>query len=200
MDMRCAECGCLVDAGQVVERCGRSDCCCRDLPDKSEVDSHKSLDRAFRITIILKGLDGLLEVIGGILLLVVSPMSIEHVARFFTAHELAEDPHDFIANHLLHSANQLTRSATVYGGIYLLSHGIAKVVLVVLVLKDKLWAYPLIIGLLLVFIVYQVYRLTYKLSFGLVFLTLFDILVVWLTWREYRIKRSGPSPKTGAVA
>ena len=112
--MRCAECGCMVDAGRVVERCGNPDCCCRDLPDKSEGESHKSLDRAFRITITLKGLDGLLEVIGGIVLLVVSPASIEHVVRFFTAHELAQDPHDFIASHLLHSASQLTRSATVH--------------------------------------------------------------------------------------
>lgn len=152
-------------------------------------ESHKSLDRAFRITVTLKGLDGLLEVVGGVVLLIVSPASIEHFVRFLTAHELAQDPHDFIARHLLHSASGLSRSATVYGGIYLLSHGLTKVVLVVLVLRGKLWAYPLIIGLLLAFIVYQVYRLTYKVTFGLVVLTLFDMLVVWLTWREYRIKR-----------
>jgi hypothetical protein len=35
MEMRCAECGCLVDAGRVVKRCDDPDCCCRDLPDKS---------------------------------------------------------------------------------------------------------------------------------------------------------------------
>jgi len=34
MEMRCAECGCLVDAGRVVARCGNPECCCRDLPDK----------------------------------------------------------------------------------------------------------------------------------------------------------------------
>jgi len=163
-------------------------------------DDNRSLDRAFRITIILKGLDGALEVIGGIVLLFVSPASIDHVVRFFTAHELAQDPHDFIARHLLHSASGLTTSATVYGGIYLLAHGVAKVVLVVLVvlvLKDKLWAYPLMIALIGVFIVYQVYRLTYKVTFGLVFLTLFDLLVVWLTWREYRIKRSAREVASG---
>jgi len=71
------------------------------------------------------------------------------------------------------------------------------VVLVVLVLKDKLWAYPLMIALIGVFIVYQVYRLTYKVTFGLVFLTLFDLLVVWLTWREYRIKRSAREVASG---
>jgi uncharacterized membrane protein len=179
----------MVDAGSVVEPCGSPECCCRNLPEKTQGRGHESLDRTFRITLVLKGLDGLLEMIGGVLLLTVSPASIEHVVRFFTAHELANDPHDFIASHLLHSASQLTGSATVYGGIYLLSHGIAKAVLVVLVLKDKLWAYPLLIALLLVFIVYQVYRLSYKLSFGLLFLTVFDLLVVGLTWREYRIKR-----------
>lgn len=151
---------------------------------------HRSLDRAFRITVGLKGLDGILEVIGGLVLLFVSPDSISHFIRFLTAHELAQDPNDFIARHLLHSASQLTHSSTVYGGIYLLSHGVAKVVLVVLVLKDKLWAYPWMIGLIAVFIAYQVYRLTYKVSFGLIVLTLFDMLVIWLTWREYRIKRT----------
>jgi len=35
MEMRCADCGCLVDRGEVVERCSNSECCCKDLPDKS---------------------------------------------------------------------------------------------------------------------------------------------------------------------
>ncbi len=39
-------------------------------------------------------------------------------------------------------------------------HGIAKIVLVALRLKDKLWAYPWLIGLLLAFIAYQLYRIT----------------------------------------
>src|SRR6516225_5169475 len=34
MEVRCAGCGCLVDAGEVVERCGDPECCCKDLPDK----------------------------------------------------------------------------------------------------------------------------------------------------------------------
>ena len=35
MEMRCAECGCLVDAGKVVERCDDPDCCCHNLPDRA---------------------------------------------------------------------------------------------------------------------------------------------------------------------
>jgi uncharacterized membrane protein len=153
------------------------------------VEPSPALDRTFRISVALKGIDGALEIIGGLVLLFVSPSSINHLVRQLTAHELAENPHDLIANHLLHSASQLSKSSTLYGAVYLLIHGVTKVVLVVLVLREKLWAYPWIIGLLLVFVVYQVYRMTYRFSITLLVLTLFDLFVAGLTWREYRAKR-----------
>jgi uncharacterized membrane protein len=150
-----------------------------------------ALDKTFKIGLVLKGLDGILEVIGGILLLFVSPAAIDHLARVLTAHELSEDPHDLIANYLLHTTSHLGRGTTIFGAIYLLSHGIAKIVLVVLVLRDKLWAYPWLIGLLLAFIAYQLYRITaVHFSIGLTLLTIFDAFLVWLTWREYRAKRA----------
>ena len=147
------------------------------------------MERTFRITVALKGLDGLLEVIGGLALLFVSPASINHLARWATEHELTQDPHDFISRHLLHAANQLSSSTTLYGAIYLLIHGISKAVLVVLVLRNKLWAYPWMIALLAAFVVYQTYRLTAKFSIVLLLLTLFDVFVAWMTWREYLSKR-----------
>ena len=66
------------------------------------------LDRAFAIGITLKGLDGVLEVVGGVLLLVVSSTTIDNMSRALTQHELSEDPHDFLATHLLHAAGSLT--------------------------------------------------------------------------------------------
>jgi uncharacterized membrane protein len=150
-----------------------------------------ALDKTFKIGLILKGLDGILEVAGGILLLFLSPHAIEHIARTLTAHELSQDPHDFIATHLLHTASHLTTGTTLFGAIYLLSHGASKVVLVGLVLRDKLWAYPWLIALLLAFIGYQLYRITaVHFSAGLTALTVFDIALVWLTWREYRSRRA----------
>ncbi|HZQ56401.1 MAG TPA: DUF2127 domain-containing protein [Acidimicrobiales bacterium] len=168
-------------------------------PGAAEEGPSKRLDVAFRISVVLKGLDGLLETIGGIVLFFVSPASINHLARWATAHELAQDPHDFIARHILHSASQLTTSSTVYAAVYLLLHGVTKVVLVMLVLKGKLWAYPWLIALLGAFVVYQTYRLTQKPSAGLIALTLFDILVAVLTWREYRDRRAEQA-RTAAAA
>jgi uncharacterized membrane protein len=170
----------------------------QDLGATAQAPAHEAakplspaLDKTFKIGLVLKGLDGILEVIGGILLLLVSPDAINHLARVLTAHELSEDPHDLIATYLLHSTAHLGRGTTIFGAIYLLSHGIAKIVLVALVLRDKLWAYPWLIGLLLAFIAYQLYRITaVHFSIGLTLLTIFDAFLVWLTWREYRVKRT----------
>jgi uncharacterized membrane protein len=154
-----------------------------------------ALDKTFKIGLILKGLDGILEVAGGILLLFLSPHAIEQTVRSLTAHELSEDPHDLIARYLLHTASHLTTSTTLFGAIYLLSHGAAKIVLVVLVLREKLWAYPWLIVLLLAFIAYQLYRITaVHFSVGLTALTVFDAVLVWLTWREYQSKKARRHP------
>jgi uncharacterized membrane protein len=149
-----------------------------------------ALDTTFKIGLVLKGLDGILEVAGGVLLLFLSPHAIQHLVRVLTAHELSEDPRDLIARHLLHSTAHLSTGITIFGAVYLLSHGVAKIVLVGLVMRDKLWAYPWLIALLLAFIVYQLYRITaVHFSIGLTLLTVFDAFLVWLTWREYRAKR-----------
>ena len=145
-----------------------------------------TLDRVFEIGIILKGLDGVLETIGGLLLLALTPATINNVVSGLTQHELSEDPNDLIANDLLGYAHGLTGSAVAFAAVYLFVHGITKIVLVAALLRNQIWAYPWMIGFLLIFIGYQLYRLVLSLTFGLSALTIFDAVIVWLTWREWR--------------
>jgi uncharacterized membrane protein len=168
----------------------------RDSPDPGE-SGHGSaivsrfkpgdpLDRIFEIGIILKGLDGVLETIGGLLLLVVTPATINRLTEGLTQHELSQDPHDFIANHLLRYAHGLNGSAVTFAAVYLLLHGLTKIVLVAALLRNQVWAYPWTIAFLLIFIGYQLYRIVLEPTFGLSALTIFDAFIVWLTWREWR--------------
>jgi uncharacterized membrane protein len=64
-----------------------------------------------------------------------------------------------------------------------------KVVLVWAVLRGRLWAYPWMIGFLLVFIAFQCSRLVVHFTWAMLALTLFDALIVALTVREYRVRR-----------
>src|SRR5574340_269515 len=133
------------------------------------------LDKTFNITLILKGLDGLLELVGGILLLVISPDALSHLARRLTQHELSQDPHDFFAKHLLHVTANLHHTQT-FGAFYLLTHGLVKLVIVIGLLRREHWAYYVAFVFLGGFVVYQIYRLTYAPSVGLAVLTAFDLL------------------------
>jgi uncharacterized membrane protein len=76
-----------------------------------------------------------------------------------------------------------------FGAVYLLAHGAVKVVLVVALLLNKLWAYPWMIVVLLLFIGYQLYRISLTPTAGLIALTVFDVVILVLTWREYRVQR-----------
>jgi uncharacterized membrane protein len=144
------------------------------------------LDRIFEIGIILKGLDGVLEAIGGLLLLALTPATINQVVARLTQHELSEDPNDLVANHLLDLAHGLTGHAVTFAALYLVAHGVVKIVLVAALLLNQIWAYPWTIAFLLVFILYQLYRIVLSPTLGLSALTIFDALIVWLTWREWR--------------
>jgi uncharacterized membrane protein len=59
-------------------------------------------------------------------------------------------------------------------------------VLVAALLRNQSWAYPWMMGFLVIFIGYQLYRLALSPTFWLAALTVFDALMVWLTWREWR--------------
>jgi uncharacterized membrane protein len=149
------------------------------------------LDVTFEVSILLKGLDGVLELIGGLLLLFVTPEDLNRFVVRLTQHELSQDPNDYFANRLLHFGSTLTPSTVRFAALYLLLHGIVKVVLVVALLRNKLWAYPWLIAFLIAFIVYQLYRIALMPSTWLVLLTIFDVFVVALTWREWRKQRVG---------
>ena len=78
---------------------------------KSSASGANSRKRFFRVSVGLKGLHAGLEIVGGVALLVVSPGFIIRVVALLTQDELAEDPHDLIANYLLNAATQLSVSS-----------------------------------------------------------------------------------------
>jgi uncharacterized membrane protein len=144
-----------------------------------------TFDDLFEIGVLLKMLDGIIETISGLALLIIRPEHIGHWVQRLASGELAEDPHDFIASHLVHWANNFTKQAAVFAAIYLLSHGVIKVVLVYEVLRNHLWAYLALIVVTFGFVVYQLIHVLEKFSVGFVLLTLFDFAVIYLTAREY---------------
>ena len=147
------------------------------------------IHQIFEVSILLKGAHALLECIAGVALALVSPRTIVSWITWLTQDEFVEDPNDFVATHLLNMAQGFSVSTKNFYVFYLLSHGVVKLFLVAGLLKNKVWAYPASLVVLAVFIAYQIYRFTYTQSPGLVLLTVFDLLVMYLIWHEYQLVR-----------
>src|SRR5713226_6822923 len=146
----------------------------------------RNIHQLFEVSVLLKGLHALLEVVGSVFLLFISTGTIAQILTWLTQDELVEDPHDIIARYFIHAGEQLSAGRQ-FASLYLLSHGLIKLALVIGLLKNKLWAYPWSVVVLGLFMIYQVYRYTYTQAVGLILLTLFDAVVLWLIWHEYRL-------------
>ena len=141
----------------------------------------------FRISIFLKGLISFFEVIGGVLALFIPTAYITSMVVQLAQGELAEEPGDFIATHLIALAQQFSFTSGTFIAIYLLSRGLIKLGLVVALLKNQLWAYPASLVVLGLFVLYQLYEIVVMHSLFIVALTLFDLIVMWFIWREYSV-------------
>lgn len=143
-------------------------------------------DKVFEGGIILKGVDGFLEFLGGLLVLFVSPTRLHGFITFVTHRELVEDPHDKVANLLIHATNHYAAGGRTFLVIYLWIHAAIKLIAVIGILKNLMWAYPFSLVSLGLLALYQIYSIFFvKVSVGMILLTVFDVIILGLIWREY---------------
>lgn len=156
----------------------------------------KNIHLAFEVSLILKGIIALFEIIGGILVYFISQDVLLHVVLAITQDELSEDPKDFIAHYLIQSARSLSVSSQHFAAFFLFSHGAVKMFLIVGLLQKKLWFYPAAIVVFGLFIIYQVYRFSFTHSLWLLVITLLDVIVIWLTRHEWKYLRNMPETQS----
>ncbi len=111
------------------------------------------------------------------------------LATALTRAELMEDPQDLFANALRHATEGFSTDAQSFAPGISSAMGLIKLVLVVAVLMNRVWAYPAFIVAMIGFIVYQVYRMTFDVSFVLAAITVLDLIVLLLAWHEYGFLR-----------
>ena len=145
----------------------------------------------FLLSVWSKGVAGLLETIGGLLLLCIPQAGLNALVIFLTAPELAEDPTDRIATLLQRIVQELGADTKLFASGYLIVHGIIKVFLVAGLLGRRLWSYPVSLWFLAGFIAYQAYRFFFTHSLWMIALTIVDLIVAFLIWREYQARKQG---------
>lgn len=148
------------------------------------------LDLVFLVGVLLKGLDGLLELAVAVPLLIVPHPDWVRLTHVFTAPGLRHDPIDLIAGIAVHEAARLGREELAAIGVYLLVHGVVKLAIVVALVVGATRVYPWAIGALGLLTVYQLVDLAIHPSLGVAVLTVLDAVIIALTWREWRRRRT----------
>lgn len=150
-------------------------------------------DKVFEYGILIKGIDGVIEALTAIALIFLSPHRLQGLVVLATHRELAHDPNDFISNFLIHVSHDFTNSARLFFIIYLAIHAAIKIVSVVGLLRNKMWAYPFSLISLGALTLYQVYDIIFGTgSIVVIALTVVDIAILALIWREFqKVKKEG---------
>ena len=138
---------------------------------------------AFLVTVVVKGIDGVLEIALGLVLIFTDEFS--DVVFFLTRNALIDDPDNYFATHLRAFASQ-SHEAFVVGGLYLVGHGILKSFIASSLWRNYTWSYPVAMVILALFIFYEVVHIALTGSIPFVLLAVFDIVMLLLVGHEYR--------------
>jgi uncharacterized membrane protein len=139
----------------------------------------------FLWSILLKGAISLAEVVAAIAVFLIPPHVIVDLANWF----LQFVPVPSLQAALMEEVAKYTTGAVMFVALYLFSRGLVKVILIIGLLRDKLWAYPASLVVMGLFMLYQFYQIAAYHSFIVVGITLFDMLVMYFIWREWQIAK-----------
>jgi len=147
----------------------------------------RRLRRWFDIGAWFKGIEGAIEIVTGAWV-ALDPAALGTLLVRLAAKDLLHDPHDRIASTLRHLASALDGNVS-FPAMYLIAHGVVKVLLAIGLLRDYKVAYPLAIVTLGALATYQLYRYTHTHAVVLPVLAAVDVAIAWLVWREGRQRR-----------
>lgn len=154
--------------------------------EPEDIRTEHTVYELFKWSILLKGAISVGEVfVGAILLLIPASYIITFVqgaGSWLSGY--ADNP---VTLKLVAELSTFGAGSALFVAFYLLSRGLIKCGLIWALLKNILWAYPASLIVLGLFLVFQAYEIIGRGSIFVIAISLFDIVVMYLIWREWSI-------------
>jgi uncharacterized membrane protein len=150
------------------------------------------LHDAYLVVILIKGFDGAMEALAGLIIALTGPERLYDWVIRLTAPELTG--HHPALHAIRSGAARLAESSHRFVIFYLLVHGLLKLGIVIALLRGgRRWVFPASSLILTGFIVYMGWRLTVRWSDWLLGFALFDLLTLTLVLNEWRSGNNKPA-------
>ncbi|MGB5823927.1 MAG: DUF2127 domain-containing protein [Proteocatella sp.] len=153
---------------------------------KKSMSKSSIINIGFYGGLVIKAINGFIEFVGGILMLILSHEGLNSIIRLITLPELTEDPDDAIMNYLVTLGQNFSINSQHSVAFYMLFHGATKLIVIWLLLKKKLWAYPLAVVIFGFFIAYEIYSYMHSHSVFVLSIIVIDIAIVAMIALEYK--------------
>jgi len=150
---------------------------------------NNALDRllhsSFLVSVLFKLGLGAAQMLTALGLALTSHSRLIALVATLTASETREDPTDPLATWLLHGAQSFSIEAHTFYVIYFAGHGLLNIAIAFALLARLRWSYSISIVILSAFVIYQIDRFFLTSSPIMIVLSLFDMIIIALVWREY---------------
>jgi uncharacterized membrane protein len=140
---------------------------------------------AYLFTIAVKGADGVIETLLGLLIALTGPDKLYSLVLHFTTPELENNPANRAAAAVQHDAAGLAHASAGFAIFFLLTHGILKSGIAINLLAGKRWIFAPACVILAGFILYMGYHATQRFSWWLLGFALFDLFTLALVINEW---------------
>jgi uncharacterized membrane protein len=159
-----------------------------------------SFERAYSIVVAVKGVDGLVELLVGLVLLVAPRLTSGVLTEIAT--ELAEgtSPLRAAAANSVASASGAAITGAAPLALFLLVHGVVKLLTVYALIRRAVRWYPWALGALSVLLAAQLVELVLSPAIGGVLLAVLDVVVIVLVALEHRRLRVERASPRGRIA
>jgi uncharacterized membrane protein len=145
------------------------------------------LDVSYYAAVLVKGVDGAIELVAGSVLVFVPGLATYAlVAVSAEAAESRAPLRQWLAGYVENLDDEVARTGVLFLVVFLLLHGLVKLVLVYCLLHRYRWAYPYALAVLTAFLGFQLYILVTTPTVSMALLTALDALIIVLVGLEYR--------------
>ncbi len=132
---------------------------------------------------------GSLRLLTGFMLLRVVGVPFAEVFRNLMSHELLQDPTDILFQFVYRILEDHSFTVTYFVALYLIFWGTIDIVLSLCLLRHKLWAFPMSLGLIALFVLYSIYRVFHTHSPILLLVICIDLCIMYVMHHEYQVQK-----------
>jgi uncharacterized membrane protein len=152
---------------------------------KKRFDRETLINTGFYVGLAVKAANALVELAGGLLMIVLNHERLNRLIRLVAFPELREDPSDIVMNYLISVGKNLSMSSQHSIAAYMILHGSTKLLVIWMLFRKKMWAYPVSVAVFGLFIAYEIYSYVHSKSVVMLAIIIIDALIILLIVLEY---------------